>query len=129
MTRADAATKRAVTAAEDLSASLVKVVNAVASEVSILDFQSACLQQSAVKTANLQAFERQQQIGTKIEKVFQLTKKVTAQDEEWAGLCNSADQALRVLGDFEGFFAVLQSDMSKLADSLEQLSQQQASKT
>ena len=59
--------------------------------------------------------------------MFQLTKKLSAQNEAWAALCNSADQALRVLGDFEGFFAVLQSDMSKLADSLEQLSQQKAS--
>lgn len=69
----------------------------------------------------LQAFAEQQRIGTEAEKVLGLTKQLSQQNAEWVALINSADQSLRVLGDFETFFEVLQQDLSKLTSSLQSL--------
>ena len=71
-----------------------------------------------------QAFEEQQRIGAQVEKVLSLTKQLTEQNSGWSALINSADQSLRVLGDFETYFEVLQQDLSKLTESLQHLSQQ-----
>ena len=71
--------------------------------------------------STLQAFEYQQRIGSEAEKALSLTNQLSQQNEEWAELINSADQALRVLGDFETYFEVLQQDLSSLTDSLQRL--------
>ena len=55
-----------------------------------------------------------------------MTNKLSDQNTEWAALINSADQALRVLGDFQTYFEVLQQDMSKLTNSLQRLGYQTA---
>ncbi|DBB09036.1 hypothetical protein WJX82_001475 [Trebouxia sp. C0006] len=102
--QSEAATQRAVKAAESLSADLVEVANSGAAK----------------------AFQEQQQIGVEVEKVLSLTNKLSDQNTDWAALINSADQALRVLGDFQTYFEVLQQDMSKLTDSLQHLGKQAA---
>jgi hypothetical protein len=58
--------------------------------------------------------------------VLSLTNKLSDQNTEWAALINSADQALRILGDFQTYFEVLQQDLSKLTNSLQHLGQQTA---
>lgn len=73
----------------------------------------------------LQAFAEQQRIGAEAERVLSLTKHLSQQNAEWVALINSADQSLRVLGDFETFFEVLQQDLSKLTSSLQNLAQPQ----
>ncbi|DBA70466.1 TPA: biogenesis of lysosome- organelles complex 1 subunit 1 [Trebouxia sp. C0005] len=102
--QSEAATQRAVKAAESLSADLVEVANSGAAK----------------------AFQQQQRIGVEVEKVLSLTNKLSDQNTEWATMINSADQALRVLGDFQTYFEVLQQDMSKLTSSLQHLGQQTA---
>jgi len=71
----------------------------------------------------VQAFQEQQRIGSEVEKVLSLTNKLSKQNTEWAAMINSADQALRVLGDFETYFEVLEQDLSKLTNSLQHLGQ------
>ena len=121
----EAATERAVKAAEDLSAELVEAVNSGASKVrgARAAARLLCVNQQA--RSCLKAFEEQQHIGAEVEKVLALTKQLCEQNSQWATLINSADQSLRVLGDFETFFEVLQQDLSNLTGSLQQLSQQQ----
>ena len=72
----------------------------------------------------MQAFQQQQQIGTQVETVLSLTKRLAEQNTKWGSLINSADQALRILGDFQTYFEVLQQDLSNLTVSLQQLGQQ-----
>ena len=74
----------------------------------------------------MQAFAEQQRIGAEAEKVLALTKQLSDQNSEWAALINSADQSLRVLGDFETYFEVLQQDLSQLTSSLQHLAQQKS---
>ncbi|KAL3149318.1 biogenesis of lysosome- organelles complex 1 subunit 1 [Trebouxia sp. C0010 RCD-2024] len=100
----EAASGRAVKAAESLSAHLVEVVNSGASE----------------------AFAQQQRIGAEVHKVLELTKQLDEQNSEWTALINSADQSLKVLGDFETYFEVLQRDLGKLTSSLHHLGQQKS---
>lgn len=64
-----------------------------------------------------------------MDKVLTLSNKLSEQNVEWATLINSADQALKVLGDFQTYFEVLQQDLSKLTGSLQQLGKQESSKT
>ena len=75
----------------------------------------------------LQAFQEQQRIGAEVTKVLDLTNKLSEQNKEWAALINSADQALRVLGDFETHFEILQQDLSKLTASLQNLGRRSSS--
>ena len=71
-----------------------------------------------------QAFEKQQLIGAEVQKILGLSKHLGQQNSVWAALINAADQSLRVLGDFETYFEVLQQDLSKLTQSLQQLGPQ-----
>lgn len=70
----------------------------------------------------LQAFESQQRIGAQAQTLLDLTDKIKSQNADWAELINSADEALRVVGDFETYFEVLQQDLGKLTASLQRLS-------
>ncbi|DBA97232.1 TPA: biogenesis of lysosome-related organelles complex 1 subunit 1 [Trebouxia sp. C0004] len=102
--QSEAATQRAVKAAEKLSADLVEVANSGAAK----------------------AFQEQQRIGAEVEKVLSLVNKLSDQNTKWAALINSADQSLRVLGDFQTYFEVLQQDLSRLTNSLQHLGQRTA---
>lgn len=74
----------------------------------------------------MQAFAEQQRIGAEAETVLGLTKQLSDQNAQWVALINSADQSLRILGDFETYFEVLQQDLSKLTSSLQRLGQQKS---
>lgn len=128
-TSAEAATKRALAAAENLSADLVEVVNSGPSKVGLTfglwTRATSWTVRNELYEMCLQAFAQQQRIGTEAEKVLGLTKQLSQQNAEWVALINSADQSLRVLGDFETFFEVLQQDLSKLTSSLQNLAQPQ----
>ena len=123
---AESATERAVKAAADLSADLVETANYGASKVRSSLSMPLCRPHRGFRSLVLQAFEEQQRIGAEVEKVLSLTKQLTEQNSEWSALIDSADQSLRVLGDFETYFEVLQQDLSKLTDSLQHLSQQKS---